>query len=78
MKVKDVLKNFDIMDNIKILECYKDCSEEELYSGDAFDCPWIFADMTIDTNDNNEGMFVGVDKNTFEVYLGIYVKEDND
>ena len=79
MKVKEVLKNFDFMGNIKILECYKDNSgEEECYSGAAFDCPWVYADMFVETDENGEGMLVGIDDGTHEPYLGIYVKEDDD
>ena len=79
MKVRDVLKNFDFMGNIKILEFYEDNNDEEVdYSGNVLDCPWGYADMAIDTNDNGEGIFVGIDEGTHEPYLGIYVKEDND
>lgn len=79
MKVKDVLKNFDCMGKVKILEVYVGGDgEEECYSGTAFDCPWAWADMAVDTNEDGEGMFVGIDEGTHEPYLGIYVKEDDD
>ena len=72
MRVKDVLKNYDFMGRVKIFEE----NEELCYDGLVFDCPWVWAEMVVDTNENGEGMFVEIDKNTSEPYLGIYVKEE--
>ena len=77
MKVSEVLKNFDFMGKVKILECYNDNSgEEECFKGTAFDCPWVYAEMSVDTDEDGEGIFVGIDDGDTEPYLGIYVKED--
>ena len=72
MRVKDVLKNFDFMGKVRIFEE----NEELCYDGLAFDCPWVWAEMVVATDENGEGIFVEIDKNTSEPYLGIYVKEE--
>lgn len=76
LKVKDVLKNFDLYGKVKIFETNAINEESELlYEGLAFDCPWIWAEMVVDTNEDGEGLFVEIDKNTSEPYLGIYAEE---
>lgn len=75
MQVREVLKNFDFVGKVKILEIQGNNGEEECYFGTAFDCPWVWAEMYVDTDTDGEGMFVDIDKATNEPYLGIYVKE---
>lgn len=75
MKVHDVLKNYDFLSEVKIIEMDYAGNECNLFFGKAYDCPWSLADMIIDTNSDGEGMFVDIDEESGKVYLGIYAKE---
>ena len=79
MKVSEILKNFDFLGKIKILEnCTNSRREEVCFEGTSSNCPWIYAEMDVDTSEDGEGMFVGIGVGDIEPYLGIYVKEDKD
>lgn len=75
LKVHDVLKNYDFLSLVKIIEMDYAENECELFSGDAYSCPWGLADMVVDTNSDGEGMFVDIDEKSGRAYLGIYVRE---
>lgn len=80
MKLIDIIKYFDFMSNIKVVQtdAYREGSEhygeeEELYNGDVWNIPWWVVDMYLDNDDSGCGS-IGMDKenNSFIVY----VKED--
>lgn len=73
LKIKTILKNFDFLGTIKV---YDSETDEELYSGDPNAYPWSLVNMTVDTNEEAEGLFVGIDEKSKEPYLGIIVTED--
>lgn len=75
LKVHDVLKNYDFLSLVKIIEMDYAENECELFSGGAYSCPWDLADMVVDTNSDREGMFVDIDEKCGRAYLGIYVRE---
>ncbi len=78
LRVHTLLKNYDFLCKIKVLEVGKDSSTEPevCYQGNVLDCPWIYADMVVDTTENGEGLFVCIEDG--EPYLGIYVREVKD
>lgn len=75
LRIHDVLKNYDFLSLVKIIEMDYADNECILFSGNAYDCPWSFADMAVDTSSDGEGMFVDVDEESGRPYLGIYAKE---
>ena len=72
LKVKRIIENFDFVGIIKI---YDGEDSDEAYFGDALNCPWYLMNMVVDTTVNGEGMFVSIDKESGDPYLGIYVRE---
>lgn len=73
MKVKTVLANFDFLGKIKIFDGEE--GEEASFFGYALDCPWVYADMYVDTTKDSEGLFVDIDADSGRPFLGIYVRE---
>lgn len=71
LKVKRIIENFDFIGTVKIYEE----ADDEAYSGDALSCPWYLMNKVVDTTVNGEGIFVSIDKESGNPYLGIYVRE---
>lgn len=76
MKVIEILRNFDYLCKVKILEAGSGTLSDDIcYEGDALDVPWCYAEMYVDTTDDGEGLFVSIDEKSQKPYLGIYIRE---
>lgn len=77
MKVIEILKNLDYICKVKILEAGSGTlSDDVCFEGEVLDVPWCYAEMYVDTTENGEGLFVDIDKESRQPYLGIYVREE--
>lgn len=62
MKIKKLLKNLDSYTYIKIFDDAGSNGWEVIWEGDAYDCPWHFAEDSIDTDDIAEGLYINTIK----------------
>ena len=74
MKLKKILNHIDGTTLIHVY-CFENGNEEEFFKGSAWNCPWWVANLYIDTDEEGEGIYIDIEKETKKPYIGIYVKE---
>jgi hypothetical protein len=75
MKLKELLKVINSIQNVQILLYEGIGSQEILFEGMASDVPWTYADMQLDNSGDGESTFAFVNEKGNAI-IGIYVKED--
>lgn len=83
MKLIDLIKNLEGLMTIVVTEYTKNTrtgeyNEDELFRGDAWDCPWWVAEKYIDTTDEWEGISLVANNITGAIekpYLAISVRD---
>lgn len=80
MKLIKLLENLDEYTRVKLVIYEKSLNEDyELYTGDADDVPWIYANMKIDTDENGRGICATLsedDNRKIIPCIKIYLKEN--